>query len=105
MKKSLKHTASTYFAILKAGLNQAFIDEYLREDIEAWVAGISKKEVECFALTIEELKKLASTPCDDDVLKRAFLFATLIGIRHSDLKLIKWGQLTQVNGRWRLDFK
>ena len=100
-----QNTASTYFAILKAGLKQAFIDEYLREDIGARVAGIPKEEVERFALTIEELEKLASTPCEDDVLKRAFLFATLTGIRHSDLKLIKWGQLTQVNGRWRLDFK
>lgn len=84
-----QNTASTYFAILKAGLKQAFIDEYLREDIGARVAGIPKEEVERFALTIEELENLASTPCEDDVLKRAFLFATLTGIRHFDLKLIK----------------
>lgn len=39
-----QNTASTYFSILKAGLKQAFVDEYLTVDIGAKVKGITNIE-------------------------------------------------------------
>ena len=62
----------------------------------------SKKEY----LTIEELKKLAKTDCRNDMLKRAFMFCCLTGIRYSDVKKIKWDDLTtDNNGDTDLRFK
>ena len=70
-----QNTASTYFSIVKAGLKQAFIDEYLTVDISAKVKGISSIEKPRVALTMNEVQMLVDTPCKDDVLKRAFLFS------------------------------
>jgi len=74
-----QNTASTYFAIFKAGLKQAFIDGYLVTDISAKVKGIQGKESRREHLTMEELNKLAATPCDNPVIKRAALFSALTG--------------------------
>jgi len=41
-------------------------------------------------LTFEELQLLAKTPCEIDLLKRAFLFSALTGLRWSDVKALTW---------------
>jgi len=47
---------------------------------------------------------LADTPCENEVLKRAFFFAVLTGIRLCDLHNLIWGEITQTKGGWRVDF-
>lgn len=97
-----QNTASTYFSILKAGLKQAFIDEYLTVDISAKVKGITNIEKPRVALTMNEVQILVDTPCKDDVLKRAFLFSILTGLRHSDIQTLKWQQIQQTSkGTWQ----
>ncbi len=97
-----QNTASTYFSIVKAGLKQAFIDEYLTVDISAKVKGISQIEKPRVALSMNEVQMLVDTPCKDDVLKRAFLFSILTGLRHSDIKPLKWKQIQQTSkGTWQ----
>ena len=75
------NTASTYFSIFKAGLHQAFIDGYL---------------------TI--LNQLAATPCDSEILKRAALFSALTGLRHSDIKQLKWRDIVKDKEHYQLHF-
>ena len=58
-----QNTASTYFSILKAGLKQAFIDEYLTVDISAKVKGIINREKPRVVLTMNEVQMLVDTPC------------------------------------------
>ncbi|MGI6814497.1 phage integrase SAM-like domain-containing protein [Bacteroides sp. KG122] len=72
-----QNTASTYFSILKTGLKQAFIDEYLTVDISVKVKGITNIEKSRVALTMNEVQMLVDTPCKDDVFERAFLFSIL----------------------------
>ena len=97
-----QNTASTYFSIVKAGLKQAFIDEYLTVDISAKVKGISSIERPRVALTMNEVQMLVDTPCKDDVLKRAFLFSILTGLRHSDIQSLRWKQIQQTSkGTWQ----
>lgn len=98
-----QNTASTYFSIFKAGLKQAFIDGYLTIDIAAKVKGIQERESRREYLTIEELNRLAQTPCDP-LLKRAALFSALTGIRHCDIQKLKWSEVEQFNGGYRLNF-
>lgn len=99
-----QNTASTYFSILKAGLKQAFVDEYLTVDIAAKVEGIPSRESRRETLTIEEVNKLASTPCEDDVLRRASLFSILTGMRHCDIQQLRWSMLVKIGDSWRVDF-
>jgi len=48
------------------------------------------------------VQMLVDTPCKDDVLKRAFLFSILTGLRHSDIQSLKWKQIQQTNkGTWQ----
>ena len=97
-----QNTAATYFSIFKAGLKQAFIDEYLTVDISAKVKGITNIEKPRVALTMNEVQMLVDTPCKDDVLKRAFLFSILTGLRHSDIQTLKWKQIQQTSkGTWQ----
>ena len=73
--KIKQNTASTYFAIVKAGVRQAFIDEYLTVDISSKVNGIQAQDALREVLNMEEVKKLAKTPCKSDILRRASFFS------------------------------
>lgn len=99
-----QNTASTYFSILKAGLKQAFIDEYLTVDMSEKVKNIPTKESRREVLTIEEVNRLADTPCDNNILRRASFFSILTGLRHCDIKELRWGQLERYNNSWRINF-
>jgi integrase len=99
-----QNTASTYFSIIKAGLKQAFIDEYLTIDISEKVKNIPTKESRREVLTIEEVNKLADTPCSNNILRRASFFSILTGLRHCDIKELKWGQIVRHNDSWRINF-
>ena len=74
-----QNTASTYFSIFKASLKQAFVDGYFQTDISAKTKGIVSKDVRREYLTNDELDELASTPCVNDLIRRASLFSALTG--------------------------
>lgn len=44
-------------------------------------------------LTVDEIKKLIATDCKRPVIKDAFLFCCLVGIRFSNVKNIVWGDI------------
>ena len=51
---------------------------------------------------MNEVQMLVDTPCKDDVLKRAFLFSILTGLRHSDIQALRWKQIQQTSkGTWQ----
>ena len=99
-----RNTASTYFSIFKAALHQAFIDGYLTIDLAAKSKNIYFEESQREYLTLEELHKLASPPCDSPILKRAALFSALTGLRHSDIKQLKWKDLVKDQEHYRILF-
>ncbi len=99
-----RNTASTYFSIFKAGLHQAFIDGYLTVDLAAKVKNIKYQESQREYLTTEELNRLASTPCDSPILKRAALFSALTGLRHSDIQKLTWKEVVKDEDHYRLLF-
>ena len=99
-----QNSAATYFSIVKAGLHRAFIDEYLTVDIAAKLKGIPELKVKRETLTLEEAELLAQTPCENEVLKRAFFFAILTGIRLCDIHELTWGEIQKTSTGWRVDF-
>ena len=56
-------------------------------------------------LTIEELKLLIATPCRHEIIKQAFLFSCLCGLRVSDIRKLTWSDLQQSGGRVRIEIK
>ena len=67
-------------------------------------APIPTKESRREVLTIEEVNKLADTPCSNNILRRASFFSILTGLRHCDIKELKWGQIVRHNDSWRINF-
>lgn len=97
-------TASTYFSILKAALKQAYIDDYITIDLASKVKNIPPNSVRRNFLTENELNKLAETPCDIPVLKRAALFSALTGLRHCDIQKLRWSEIQRDGNSYRLNF-
>ena len=48
--------------------------------------------------------QLAATPCDSEILKRAALFSALTGLRHSDIKQLKWRDIVKDKEHYQLHF-
>ena len=53
-------------------------------------------------LTISEVKQLVKTPCDKPHVKQAFLFTCFSGLRFSDVKTLKWGDIQVENDGQKL---
>lgn len=87
------NTAVSYFNKLKATLKQAYKDGLLQIDINAQVDSIKPEESLREFLTLDELNKLVVTECEDQTLKKAALFSALTGLRHSDIRNLKWGEI------------
>ncbi|WP_396634826.1 phage integrase SAM-like domain-containing protein [Maribacter sp. R86514] len=92
-KKLSQNTKHTYFNKFKACLNAAFEEGYLKENYIKKVKGFSMGESKREYLTADELQRLASTTCSLPLLKRAFLFSALTGIRWSDVNKMKWSEV------------
>jgi len=92
-KNLSQNTKHTYFNKFKACLNAAFDEGYLKENYMKKVKGFAMGESTREYLTSEELQKLASTPCKLPILKRAFIFSALTGIRWSDVNKLKWSEV------------
>ena len=99
-----QNTAAGYFSVFKSALKQAFIDGYFTVDLSAKIKNIQKTETRREFLTVEELNRLASTPCAHPVVKRAALFSALTGLRHCDIQKMKWGEIQIAENQVRINF-
>ena len=54
-------------------------------------------------LTLDELKTLINTECRHEIVKRAFLFSCLCGLRVSDIRKLRWCDLQRSSGRVRIE--
>ncbi len=88
-----QNTKHTYYNKFKACLNAAFEEGYLKENFNRKVKGFSMGESTREYLTADELQRLSKTPCDLPILKNAFLFSVLTGIRWSDVNKLKWSEV------------
>ena len=82
--------------------NTASIDEYLTVDISSKVNGIQAQDALREVLNMEEVKKLAKTPCKSDILRRASFFSIMTGLRHCDIQSLTWGRLQYLNNSWQI---
>ncbi len=95
----------SYFNKFKACLKKSFEDGYLSINYSAKVKSFEQAESQREYLTFDEVQALAKAHCKYDVLKRAFLFSCLSGLRWSDIQTLNWsevrdeGEFTKVNFR------
>ena len=51
------------------------------------------------------MRKLAKTPCPNEVTKRAFLFGCLTGLRNCDIRALTWADVHEQDGYTRIIYK
>ena len=88
-------TAILYFNTFVTALNEAVRDGIIDKNPTAQLKKEEKKPLirsgnDRGYLEIDEVKKLIETPCNDEQIKMAFLFACFCGLRLSDVKDMKW---------------
>ena len=99
-----RNTMAVYVATLRYIINQAHREGLLQTNPIANIKGIGYEETNRTYLTIDEVRKLAKTPCPNDVTKRAFLFGCLTGLRNCDIRALTWADVHEQDGYTRIIF-
>ena len=95
-------TADTYCQTFRTMLNEAVREGLM--DRNPWnrletVEKIKKPESRREYLTIDEIRSMIDTDCPNGLVKRAYLFSCFTGLRISDVRNLKWGDVYNENGQ------
>jgi len=93
VKPLSQNSKLSYFNKLRACVNQAFDDRILPVNPFRGIDGYKQEETSRSYLSHDEIKLLAKTECKYPVLKRAFLFSCLTGLRKSDVEKLTWKEV------------
>ena len=94
-KKQRLHTNTIagYWSTIRAVLHTAYRDHKIKENPNGFLDRIDTIPTEKEHLSQPELVSLANTDCKEPVLKKAFLFSCLTGLRKSDVKALTWKKI------------
>jgi integrase len=93
LSKVSQNSSAAYFDIIKHSVHEAFRRKLILEDPALSVKSVKYSDPHREFLTEEEVKKLAETECNIPVLKKAFLFSCLTGLRFSDCEKLTWAEV------------
>ncbi len=97
---------SKYFGLFMSAIRQAHLDDILPIDLKARVESIPRGNASKEFLRQHELDALFSTPLRSQTTRKAFLFSCLTGMRHSDLRALKWSNVhDQPDGTCELRYR
>lgn len=94
-----KNSAVSYFNKVKATLKQAYVDGILQTDLNTKVKPIKAEETRRAFLTSEELNRLANTPIENKLLKRALLFSALTGLASKEIENLIWKDIIHIKDK------
>ncbi|MDM1528887.1 site-specific integrase [Myroides odoratimimus] len=95
----------SYFNKFKACLRSAFDEGYLALNYASKAKSFEQAESQREYLTFNELQQLVDTECKYEVLKRAFLFSCLTGLRWSDINTLTWYKIRDEDHTSRVNFR
>lgn len=97
-------SAADYVGYFSTALNAAVRAEVIPENPIMTLAPTERVKVpesKREFLTIDEIKTLIATECPREDVKRAYLFACYCGLRLSDVRALRWCDLSRDGERWR----
>ncbi|TSE07725.1 site-specific integrase [Aquimarina algiphila] len=95
----------TYFNKFRAALKQAYEEDYLHDNVVKGVNGFEQGETKREYLTLSELQNLSKAECKHKMLKKAFLFSCMTGLRWSDINKMLWSEVRDEDEGSRIIFK
>lgn len=105
-EKLSQATQRNYYKVLNCAINKAVKDDVIQSNPFTKIPSeekISMPDSNREYLTIDEVKALMNTPCKNDKVKNAFLFSCFTGLRCSDVEALRWQDIHQENGRYRIN--
>lgn len=102
LSQNSKHT---YFNKFKAALREAYIENYLEENVLRSVKGFEQGESTREYLTYSELQAMTQANCKYPILKNAFIFSCLTGLRWSDIDKLRWSEVRDEDTGSRIIFR
>ena len=96
----------SYYGTLRTAINRAYKEGIITVNPTKEFDFASKVRQEPSRreyLTLDELKTLINTECRHEIVKRAFLFSCLCGLRVSDIRNLRWCDLQRSGGRVRIE--
>lgn len=100
----LSHATQTmYFTIFCTMLKQAVQDGVISKspiDMMKRSEKLKTYDTERVYLDLSEVKQLANTECDFDIIKKAFMFSCFCGLRISDIRKLEWKDIEVVTDRY-----
>ena len=96
----------SYYGTLRTAINRAYKEGIITVNPTKEFDFASKVRQEPSRreyLTLDELKTLINTECRHEIVKRAFLFSCLCGLRVSDIRKLRWCDLQRSSGRVRIE--
>ncbi len=89
-RKLHPNSIASYWSAFLGTLHAAHRDRKIKENPCPYLERAESIPTDRVGLSADELITLAETPCEVPVLKQAFLFACLTGLRKSDIKALTW---------------
>ena len=92
-KRLSQNSQSSYFSKVTAALKEAVKEGIIQTNPANQVEGIKADDPDREFLTLEELQAAAKVECEMPVLKDAFIFSALTGLRWSDIEKLVWSEV------------
>ena len=88
-----KNSASGYWSTFRELLKILYRNRLIKTNINDFLDKIETEDTPKEYLSVEELYKLAETPCKKPILKTAALFSCLTSLRISDILSLQWHEI------------
>lgn len=97
-------SVSSYFNKFRACLKKAVQDKIILSNPCSEVSTPKVIQNKREHLTMDELRTAAKAECRYEILKKAFLFSCLTGLRWSDIQKLQWSEVQELDEGWRIVF-
>lgn len=101
-----QNSCYSYYNKVRACLKQAVKDKIILYNPAIEITGFKQGETKREFLTLEELKAIIKVECEIPMLKTAFIFSCLTGLRWSDINKLIWQEVQHSEEQgWYIRFR
>ncbi len=88
-----QNTQSSYYNKLRAALKSAYKERIISRNPTEETEGVKVADTERQFLTLDELQSVVNTECEIPIIKKAFIFSAITGLRWSDVHKLVWEEI------------